>query len=414
MLEAWGTILAKLGERAGNTPRFDSRGQVTVSASYEGHRRYRAPRAAASWSRFWVRVRVQSLLTWSSGLYFVCVLGLWLFQRVAPENSWLLHMFLFGPRWTVGFPLLLLLPLAAAYRTRLLCPLLIAFVIVMLPISGFVIPSGFLWSRPTGGLRLRILCCNTDNTRLDTGRLDALIDECQPDLVVLQEWAHRARPPSVTRNGWTVLDEGGELFVASRYPIRKARQFPGNRGNGAHAIQYELRTGKLSVDSDRPSPPESEGWSFGNARKSARSPGSWGGNSGTPESSRSAGPRFAGSLPVDWPAAPARAGSRRFQPDGREPDLLAELVPVYRCLLGRRLWAGPHLHRKPSVQRPHRSCSGGTRLATTSLPCRTRRGCGTPTVDRGSCLGRPDPHREGDSIAACVNGIGTDIDTHDQ
>ena len=155
-------------------------------------------------------------MAWSVWLYLLLVLGVWLLLYVSGDRWWFATVLLFGPRWLLAIPGLVLLPLAVWLRRRLLRPLAASAVVVVWPIMGLCLPLGRL-AAPAGDC-VRVLTYNVTGAAVDGEALCGLIEEEQPDVVALQECPGDDRyrwPP-----GWHVLRRG-ELLVASRYPLRE-------------------------------------------------------------------------------------------------------------------------------------------------------------------------------------------------
>ena len=151
---------------------------------------------------------------WLCWGYLTMVIAAWLLLRLAADRWWPVTPLLFGPRWLLGFPLLLLVPAAAILRRKSLWPLLVASALLLGPIMQVCLP----WGKSTvaNGPRLRVLTCNVNGPRLNSAALTALIAQISPDVVTLQEWeadSHVAWP-----SGWHVK-HAGQLVLASRHPI---------------------------------------------------------------------------------------------------------------------------------------------------------------------------------------------------
>ncbi len=146
-------------------------------------------------------------------LYAVAVAGVWAWMRLASIDSWAISFLLFGPRWLIALPLIVLVPAAAVWRRRLLWLLAVAGLVVLGPILGFR-ANVFGRHAPSD---LRVLTCNLDVQAYDIGKLGALIFREQPDVVAFQE-AKAAPPRIVWPEGWHFVHLD-ELLVASRYPI---------------------------------------------------------------------------------------------------------------------------------------------------------------------------------------------------
>lgn len=132
------------------------------------------------------------------------------------DKWWPATILLFGPRGLLAVPLVLLVPLAAAYNRRLLLPLLIAGLIVGGPIMRFNVPLSKTYGSETK--RLRVLTCNIDGAHFDTKRLAALLEEMSVDIVALQECPEDLKLSLPA--GWHMITERG-LGIISRFPLRK-------------------------------------------------------------------------------------------------------------------------------------------------------------------------------------------------
>lgn len=163
--------------------------------------------------------RPSGLLRMICCLYLAALVGAWAFLY-AGDTWWPATFLLFGPRWLFAVPLIVLVPLAAWLRPRLLIVLLVAAVVALGPLMGFVVPWSHLLTSAPEGPKLRILSCNMHYGKYDAAPLDELLREVKPDVVLLQEW-HRANRSSVMAEpGWHA-QRNGSLFLASRFPVRK-------------------------------------------------------------------------------------------------------------------------------------------------------------------------------------------------
>jgi endonuclease/exonuclease/phosphatase (EEP) superfamily protein YafD len=148
---------------------------------------------------------------------------------------------MFSPRWLLLAPLALLAYAAAALRRRALVPVLLALAVVLGPLTGLCVPWQRLWSAPDG-TRLRLLTCNMHHQNTDPPALSRLIAEAKPDIVALQEWSRPKRFDPFADGAWHFHSAPG-LFLASRYPIRRAVPFGNNSvGEKGLAMRYEIDT----------------------------------------------------------------------------------------------------------------------------------------------------------------------------
>ncbi len=181
------------------------------------------PAAPSKRRPWWIRIVSFSFatLTW---LYVASLLAVWLVLYFLGDRWWLATVMLFGPRWVCGLPLVVLLPVAAVWRRRLLWPLAAGAVILVWPIMGLCLPWARLAGTPTPTIRL--LTCNLKGRCYDNAVLNDLIATSAPDIVTLQGCYVNAkiRWPE----DWHFVQKG-ELLVASRYPVREVTLLSGPR-----------------------------------------------------------------------------------------------------------------------------------------------------------------------------------------
>ncbi len=158
---------------------------------------------------FWLRVSV-----WA---YLLCVLGAWILLYAGGDRYLPATLLLFGPRWTLSLPLLILVPLAAWRERRHLLVLCAAAAIVFGPVMGLCLPSRS--PRPKSP-SIRVLTCNVGGADFDPGKLRQFVEESAPDIVALQECDEKTVAAACP--GWNVVYEQG-LAVASRHPVTRAR-----------------------------------------------------------------------------------------------------------------------------------------------------------------------------------------------
>lgn len=139
-------------------------------------------------------------------------------MRIYGDLWWPAALLLFGPRWVLLLPLLLLIPVAARYNIRLLPSLLVASLALVWLFLGFNLPFQKLSGAKTTGKEqaLRVLTCNVRAEKHDSKRLVAFIHESKADIVALQECPVKFKLP--LGEGWQMV-QSGRLAIASRYPI---------------------------------------------------------------------------------------------------------------------------------------------------------------------------------------------------
>ncbi len=143
--------------------------------------------------------------------YTVSVLAACALMWLAGDRWWPPTLLLYGPRWVLGLPLVVLTPLALVLRRRWLWPLGLAAVVVVWPIMGLNVPWPVAGDSPQPALR--VVTYNVDRWAVDKARFTNLLDTLQPDLMAVQE----ARGWHVPENWYVERVE--EMHVISAYPI---------------------------------------------------------------------------------------------------------------------------------------------------------------------------------------------------
>lgn len=151
-------------------------------------------------------------------VYVLAALGVYLLTWFGGDRWWLPTVILFGPRWIVALPLLVLVPLALAVRWRLVLPLLATGLVLLVGFLGFCLPLHRVTS--ASGSRLRVL---TLNVHVNAARPDALrrliedekvevvfLQECSPDFAM--EW------PA----GWHSVQQG-QLVIGAKFQLTDER-----------------------------------------------------------------------------------------------------------------------------------------------------------------------------------------------
>jgi vancomycin resistance protein VanJ len=158
---------------------------------------------------------------WSRRLayvYLVAIVASWLLFRFTADNWWAGTAFLYGPRWVLAAPLLLLAPLALVARSwRSVACLAIAGLIAAGPITGGTVSPQTLWQSHERG-HIRVLTCNTDGSNLNGAALEALIAQTLPDIVLLQE-SNAAQSDRIFPAGWNVCRGPMGLCLATRFQV---------------------------------------------------------------------------------------------------------------------------------------------------------------------------------------------------
>lgn len=183
--------------------------------------------------------RLRGFLAVLCWLYTAIVIAIACILHQQGDRWWPATLFLFGPRWIVGLPLILLLPIARFGRHFSLSALIISVIVLLFPVMNLQVPVSRLLSdepRQT----LRILTCNTHGKELDPKALARVIEKNNPDIVALQEWYSPNTPIVLSDPAWHIIMEG-ELCLATRFPVRRVEAIGGHRWkwNGA-ATRFEI------------------------------------------------------------------------------------------------------------------------------------------------------------------------------
>ena len=179
-------------------------------------------------------------------VYVGLVLAAWVLLRCGGDRWWLPTVMLFAPRWIYALPLLLLGPLAAVTRSRLLWALLAAGAIVFGPMMDLYI--GWRRPAPSGKTTLRVLTCNAQQNRLDAPALIDAVESLEVDVVALQECQTNNLPEWPA--GWHVHREG-QLVIASSHEIREVgfqrRRHPPSRWPPVELLHCLVETPRGAV-----------------------------------------------------------------------------------------------------------------------------------------------------------------------
>jgi endonuclease/exonuclease/phosphatase (EEP) superfamily protein YafD len=101
---------------------------------------------------------------------------------------------------------------------RGLGPVALAAAIVAGPVMGLCVPWRLWLQQPAEGTPLKVITCNTLESRVDQVRLQAYVDQEAPDVLVLQEWGGNVELPQFLAEGWQIA-RAGRIVVASRLPL---------------------------------------------------------------------------------------------------------------------------------------------------------------------------------------------------
>ena len=164
-----------------------------------------------------LRWRVAAVLAWGY-LAFALIVGasLWGFG----DRNVLGTVLLFMGRWVFLLPLVVLVPLVAWLRLRLLVPLALGALVVLGPVMGFRTGWRRLLPAPAGQ-QVRVVSFNADGDRLPVQMLPMELDRWQAQIVGFQECGEALSAAVRTLPGWHA-HVSRDLCFLSRFPIREA------------------------------------------------------------------------------------------------------------------------------------------------------------------------------------------------
>ena len=187
-------------------------------------------------------------LTWISLGYLGITLITWLALRVASESVLPVTAYLYGPRWVLLVPALVLAILAIMKRRALLVPIAVGALIVLGPIMGLRLGAGDASVASADAARLRAVTINAGGLGLSTFGLAVLMREENPDIVAIQECSEVVAEYVRELNDWYTHETPGMCLI-SRYPIARAevmdrkvfeRVQETGRGGSSQAVRYQL------------------------------------------------------------------------------------------------------------------------------------------------------------------------------
>jgi endonuclease/exonuclease/phosphatase (EEP) superfamily protein YafD len=166
-------------------------------------------------SRKWLRAAVVGVAV----AYPVALLVVVLLLVFVGETWWPTDLCLYLPRWLFALPLPFTVAGLLAYRARrLLATQLLAFVLLVFPLMGFVLP----WpvGRHAGQPVLRVLSYNVNSGYGGFDKILAEIDRFSPDVVLIQElFAGNEQIGELLTSRYPTVQVSTQFLVASRHPI---------------------------------------------------------------------------------------------------------------------------------------------------------------------------------------------------
>ena len=162
-----------------------------------------------------MRWRVAAVLAWAylaaTALIAVVLWGL-------GDRTILGSVLLFMGRWVFLLPLLVLIPVVAWLRARLLLPVAAGALLVLGPIMGFRTGWRRLLPAPAGA-DVRVVSFNADGGRAAAQILPSMLDRWGAQVVAFQECGEELATAARRMPGWNV-HTSRDLCFMSRFPIR--------------------------------------------------------------------------------------------------------------------------------------------------------------------------------------------------
>jgi vancomycin resistance protein VanJ len=156
-------------------------------------------------------------VVWIAAAALAVPLAAWAFLYFGADELPGATLLAFGPRWIVGLPLVVVLPLAVRVRSYWAVGLVVAAAIVVAgPVAGGQVGVGRWFEADRPALQqLRVVTWNAGGAKAGPS-LRRFVDATGPSLLFCQEsqLAEGDLPP-----GWKVLGEGGNK-IATRLPAR--------------------------------------------------------------------------------------------------------------------------------------------------------------------------------------------------
>ncbi len=160
--------------------------------------------------------------------YLASLLGVWACMFFDDGTSWWVTLFLFSPRWVVGLPLLLLVPLTLANswrkaRWRLISSYLLHCSVLLFPILGFQLPEISLGKSEINSSSLRIFSCNLGEGEINVDQLVAVIKYHKADVVMLEECPGSISGPLFQKLGWNSRQKNN-MAIGSALPLGEVEE----------------------------------------------------------------------------------------------------------------------------------------------------------------------------------------------
>ena len=206
---------------------------------------------------------IERVVVWGVWGYLAAIVVAWVGLRKLGDVWGPMTVLLFGPRWVLLLPILVLGFAVLRPRPRLLFPLLLAGFVVVGPVMGFCLGWRKWFERTVPGTPIRIATYNVAGGADLNTSLPWIIEETRADIIGFQECGSalveqvRALPDIA----WFTNHQEG-LCIVSRYPIVDTRQLDREHfraaGGSGLVIEYtvdlgdrELHLTNLHLDTPR-------------------------------------------------------------------------------------------------------------------------------------------------------------------
>ncbi|QJR36229.1 endonuclease/exonuclease/phosphatase family protein [Gemmatimonas groenlandica] len=180
----------------------------------------------------------------------------------AGDSNALGMLLLFGPRWILVFPWLLLIPLSLVARRWVTAAAIVGSLVTLFQVSGFEIPSlislrSAMGSGGGAGKTLRIVTYNTDRSATLAQRIDTDLLAWDADVIVMQDCAPEVATAMQAADRRYQVFRESEFCVATRLAVRSPVQLHGTRKEGravGFSVEWQgatVRIGTVHLPSPR-------------------------------------------------------------------------------------------------------------------------------------------------------------------
>jgi endonuclease/exonuclease/phosphatase family metal-dependent hydrolase len=172
-------------------------------------------------------------------LAFVSTACLWWLS----DRWWLATTLLFGPRWLLLLPLLVLIPLAVRWDRPVLAPLVLSFLVVLGPVMGFRTGWRKLLTSPDSERDIKVVSFNARGGLGVSRATTELMLDWEADIAAFQECRGPLQYAIQQLRDWNT-DVTDGLCLISRFPITTVEQMERDAfqvaGGSALVVTYRL------------------------------------------------------------------------------------------------------------------------------------------------------------------------------